>query len=148
MVESRIFTQDGKVKILLMTCSYVSGEENWDGIPSYYTVGIDVTAERTEQARQRQALEDACQAAQIANDAKTNFLSSMSHDIRTPMNAIIGMAVIAQANLQSPEKIQDCLNKINVSSRHLLNLINEVLICPESKAGKSISCRKKSIFLN
>ena len=136
MVESRIFTQDGKVKILLMTCSYVSGEENWDGIPSYYTVGIDVTAERTEQARQRQALEDACQAAQIANDAKTNFLSSMSHDIRTPMNAIIGMAVIAQANLQSPEKIQDCLNKINVSSRHLLNLINEVLDMSRIESGK------------
>lgn len=136
MVESRIITQDGSIKILLMTCSYVSGEENWDGIPSYYSVGIDVTEERTEQARQRRALEDACKAAQIANDAKTNFLSSMSHDIRTPMNAIIGMAVIAQANLQSPEKIQDCLNKINVSSRHLLSLINEVLDMSKIESGK------------
>ena len=134
--EARVVTRGGTVKILMMTYSYVSAEDSWDGIPSYYSVGVDVTAERTEQARQRQALEDACKAAQIANDAKTNFLSSMSHDIRTPMNAIIGMAVIAQANLQSPEKIQDCLNKINVSSRHLLNLINEVLDMSKIESGK------------
>ncbi len=135
-VEGRIVTRDGAVKILMMTYSYVSGENSWDGIPSYYSVGVDVTAERTEQARQRRALEDACKAAQIANDAKTNFLSSMSHDIRTPMNAIIGMSVIAQANLRSPEKIQDCLNKINVSSRHLLSLINEVLDMSKIESGK------------
>lgn len=136
MVEGRAVTRDGTVKILMMTYSYVSGEDSWDGIPSYYSVGVDVTAERTEQARQRQALEDAYKAAQVANDAKTNFLSSMSHDIRTPMNAIIGMSVIAQANLQSPEKIQDCLNKINVSSRHLLSLINEVLDMSKIESGK------------
>lgn len=136
MLEGRIITRDGISKILMMTYSYVSGEDSWDGVPSYYSVGVDVTAERTEQARQKRALEDACKAAQIANDAKTNFLSSMSHDIRTPMNAIIGMAVIAQANLQSPEKIQDCLNKINVSSRHLLSLINEVLDMSKIESGK------------
>ncbi len=136
MVEGRVVTRDGTVKILMMTYSYVSGEDSWDGIPSYYSVGVDVTKERLEQARQRQALEDACKAAQIANDAKTNFLSSMSHDIRTPMNAIIGMAVIAQANLHAPEKIQDCLNKINVSSRHLLSLINEVLDMSKIESGK------------
>ena len=135
-VESRVVTRDGAVRILMVTYSYVSGEDSWDGIPSYYSVGVDVTAERTEQARQRQALEDAFKAAQIASDAKTNFLSSMSHDIRTPMNAIIGMSVIAQANLQSPEKIQDCLNKINVSSRHLLSLINEVLDMSKIESGK------------
>ena len=136
MVEGRVVTRDGAVRILMLTFSYVSGEDSWDGIPSYYSVGVDVTAERTEQARQRQALEDAYKAAQVANDAKTNFLSSMSHDIRTPMNAIIGMSVIAQANLQSPEKIQDCLNKINVSSRHLLSLINEVLDMSKIESGK------------
>ena len=136
VVEARIITRDGSVRIVLMTCSYVGGEDSWDGIPSYYSVGVDVTEERTEQARQRQALEDACKAAQIANEAKTNFLSSMSHDIRTPMNAIIGMAVIAQANLESPEKIRDCLNKINASSRHLLSLINEVLDMSKIESGK------------
>lgn len=134
--EIRIVTHDGTVKILMVTYSYVSEDKSWDGVPSYYSVGVDVTAERREQARQKQALEDACKTAQIANDAKTNFLSSMSHDIRTPMNAIIGMSVIAQANLKAPEKIQDCLNKINVSSRHLLSLINEVLDMSKIESGK------------
>ena len=134
--ESRIVTYDNTVKILALTFSFVSAEYSWDGIPSYYSVGIDVTKERMEQARQRQVLEDACKAAQIANNAKTNFLSSMSHDIRTPMNAIIGMSTIAQANLYSPEKIRDCLEKINTASRHLLNLINEVLDMSKIESGK------------
>ncbi|EEG55307.1 hybrid sensor histidine kinase/response regulator, partial [Enterocloster asparagiformis] len=82
------------------------------------------------------ALEDAYQAARVANDAKTNFLSSMSHDIRTPMNAIMGMAVIAQANLGNPEKLTDCLSKISTSSRHLLGLINEVLDMSRIESGK------------
>ncbi len=135
-VEGRILTRDGSVKILTMTYSYVPGEESWDGIPSFYSVGIDVTTEREEQLRQKQALEDACQAAQVASEAKTNFLSAMSHDIRTPMNAIIGMTIIAQANLHAPEKIKDCLGKINTSSRHLLNLINEVLDMSKIESGK------------
>lgn len=87
-----------------MTFSYVSGENSWDGIPSFYSVGLDVTKDRMEQERQRRALEDAYQSARVASSAKTNFLSSMSHDIRTPMNAIMGMTAIAQANLGSPEK--------------------------------------------
>lgn len=109
--EGRIVTFHGVLKILALSFSFVSAEDSWDGIPSYYSVGLDVTRERMEQARQRQVLEDACKTAQIANEAKTNFLSSMSHDIRTPMNAIIGMSVIAKANLDSPEKTRDCLTK-------------------------------------
>ena len=104
--------------------------------PSFYTIGIDVTRERREQERQRRALEEAYELAQVANDAKTNFLSSMSHDIRTPMNAIMGMSVIAQANLNAPEKVHDCLDKINVSSRHLLSLINEILDMSKIESGK------------
>ena len=134
--ERRIVTRDGTIKIVSITFRYVSAEDSWDGIPSYYSAGIDMTTERMEQNRQRRALEDACQAARIANEAKTNFLASMSHDIRTPMNAIIGMSVIAQANLHAPEKIQDCLGKINIASRHLLNLINEVLDMSKIESGK------------
>ena len=135
-VERRIVTRDGATKLVSVTFRFISAEESWDGVPSYYSVGLDMTAERLEQNRQRQALEAACQAAQIANDAKTNFLASMSHDIRTPMNAIIGMSVIAQANLHSPGKMQDCLGKINIASRHLLNLINEVLDMSKIESGK------------
>ena len=81
-------------------------------------------------------LKKSVEETQNANMAKTRFLSSMSHDIRTPMNAIIGMSVIAQSNLNSPDKIQDCLAKINTSSRHLLNLINEVLDMSKIESGK------------
>lgn len=136
VLETRIITYGGKTKILTLTLCYVSGEESWDGIPSFYSVDIDVTDERQEQERQRKALEEAYQTARVANSAKTNFLSSMSHDIRTPMNAIMGMAAIARANLSAPEKVSDCLSKINVSSRHLLNLINEVLDMSKIESGK------------
>lgn len=136
ITEARIITRSGSIKVLTMTLSYINSGESWDGIPSFYNVGIDVTKEREEQERQRQSLEDAYQAARVANSAKTNFLSSMSHDIRTPMNAIMGMAAIAKINLNSPEKVNHCLNKINTSSRHLLSLINEVLDMSKIESGK------------
>lgn len=135
-IEIKTFTHAGEQKILMITLCYVDGQDSWDGIPSFYSIGIDVTKERAEQERQRKALEDAYKSARVANSAKTNFLSSMSHDIRTPMNAIVGMATIAQANLLSPDKVRDCLNKINVSSRHLLSLINEVLDMSKIESGK------------
>lgn len=135
-IEARIITRSGRTKILTVTFSFVNGEDSWDGIPSFYSVGIDMTSEREEQQRQRVALEEAYQAAHVASMAKTNFLSSMSHDIRTPMNAIMGMAAIAQSNIDSPEKIRDCLNKIGTSSRHLLSLINEVLDMSKIESGK------------
>lgn len=136
IMEARIITRSGETKNLTMTFSYISGKDSWDGIPSFYSVGIDVTKERQEQERQHKALQDAYQTARVANSAKTNFLSSMSHDIRTPMNAIIGMTMIAQSNIKSVDKVSDCLNKINVSSRHLLNLINEVLDISKIESGK------------
>lgn len=134
--EGRIVTRNGTLRILALTFSFVSAKDSWNGIPSYYSAGLDVTKERMEQVRQRQVLEDACKTAQIASEAKTNFLSSMSHDIRTPMNAIIGMSLIAQSNLDSPDKIQDCLVKINTASKHLLSLINEVLDMSKIESGK------------
>ncbi len=73
------------------------------------------------------ALRDAYESARRANAAKTDFLSRMSHDIRTPMNAIIGMTTIAEANLDDQYKLSDCLDKISSSGRYLLSLINEVL---------------------
>ena len=75
-------------------------------------------------------------AAQAANDAKSQFLSSISHDIRTPMNAIIGMTTIASTRLDDRERVKDCLNKIATSSRHLLGLINDVLDMSKIENGK------------
>ena len=136
IAEFRAVTRSGEVKILTVTFCYVGSEDSWDGIPSIYSVGIDITKERLEQNRQRKALEDAYQSLHVANLAKSNFLSSMSHDIRTPMNAIIGMTMIAKANLHEPEKVNGCLGKINVSSMHLLRLINEVLDMSKIESGK------------
>jgi len=71
-----------------------------------------------------------------ASRAKTDFLSSMSHDIRTPMNAIIGMTEIASRNVDDPEKVEDCLNKISMSSNHLLTLINDILDISKIESGR------------
>ena len=72
--------------------------------------------------------------AQNANVAKTNFLASMSHDIRTPMNAIVGMTDIARYNIDDSEKVLECLDKINASSTQLLNLLNNILDMSEIEA--------------
>ena len=136
VIETHIQTRTGRKKSVTMTFHYASAEESWDGIPSFYSIGIDVTKDREEQVRQRRMLEDAYEVARVSSDAKTNFLSSMSHDIRTPMNAIIGMTAIAQVNLNTPEKVQECLGKIATSSRHLLSLINEVLDMSKIESGK------------
>lgn len=87
----------------------------------------DVTALKKREKQMQQAMEDSYRAAIAANNAKSDFLSRMSHDIRTPMNAIIGMTELARMNKGNWEKVDDCLGKITLSSNHLLNLINEVL---------------------
>ncbi|MDE6101435.1 MAG: response regulator [Ruminococcus sp.] len=71
-----------------------------------------------------------------ANKSKSEFLSNMSHDIRTPMNAIIGMTDIARSNIDNKEKVEMCLQKITRSSRHLLSLINDVLDMSKIESGK------------
>ena len=89
---------------------------------------------RAEQERQK-VLQDALAAAQHANRAKTTFLSHMSHDIRTPMNAIIGFTNIALKQQPKPE-VRGCLEKIGESSEHLLTLINDVLDISRIEGGK------------
>ncbi len=89
-----------------------------------------------EQEKARAALADALAAANSANEAKTSFLSNMSHDIRTPMNGIVGMTAIAAANLDDRAKVENCLAKITTSSKHLLALINEVLDMSKIESGR------------
>ena len=87
--------------------------------------------------RQQMAeLEKARQEAISANKAKSEFLSNMSHDIRTPMNAIVGMTAIATTNIDNQQQVQHCLKKIALSSKHLLNLINDVLDMSKIESGK------------
>lgn len=95
----------------------------------------DVTQTKNNERQARAALKDAFESANRANQAKTVFMSNMSHDIRTPMNAIIGMTAIAGANIDDRNRVLDCLSKINHSSRHLLSLINEVLDMSQIERG-------------
>lgn len=85
---------------------------------------------------QNAALKSALDAANAANRAKTDFLSNMSHDIRTPLNAIIGMTTIAQAHLDERERVEDCLEKIGLSSKHLLAIVNDILDMSRIESGK------------
>lgn len=86
--------------------------------------------------RQIEELEKAREEAVHATRAKSEFLSNMSHDIRTPMNAIVGMTAIAVANIDDKKQIQNCLKKITLSSKHLLGLINDVLDMSKIESGK------------
>lgn len=90
------------------------------------------------QEEQNMALRSAYEAARQASTAKSAFLSNMSHDIRTPMNAILGMCTIAKQHMDDPRRVEDCLNKIDASSAHLLNLINAVLDMSKIESGKMI----------
>ena len=89
-----------------------------------------------KERQQEMALQAAFDAAEAANRAKTDFLSNMSHDIRTPMNGIIGMTAIAAAHIDDRERVQDCLKKTTQASKHLLSLINEVLDMSKIESGK------------
>lgn len=96
----------------------------------------DVTEIKRKEEESRKILKDAWEAATRANAAKSDFLSRMSHDIRTPLNAIIGMTAIAKMRLDDRERVLNCLGKITASSRHLLSLINEVLDMSKIESGK------------
>lgn len=96
----------------------------------------DVDVEERKERQTQQALREAIDAANASNSAKSDFLSSMSHDMRTPMNGIIGMTAIATAHLDDRERVADCLSKISESSDHLLSLINEVLDMNKIESGK------------
>ena len=111
-----------------------------DGSPiSFVGLFLDVDDAKRMAAQleeQKIDLQDALAAAQHANRAKTTFLNNMSHDIRTPMNAIIGFTSLAAAHIDNTEQVQDYLAKITTSSNHLLSLINDVLDMSRIESGK------------
>lgn len=96
----------------------------------------NISEQVEKQHEQTQALQDALMQAQHANRAKTTFLSNMSHDIRTPMNAIIGFATIAVSHINNKDQVRDCLQKVLSSSNHLLSLINDILDMSRIESGK------------
>ena len=119
-----------------------TGEKRWfhniamgsevNGKKKYILVMSDRTADR----KMNQALSEAVHAAETANKAKSTFLSNMSHDIRTPMNAIIGFTTLAVSNIDDKKRVQDYLGKILSSSNHLLSLINDILDMSRIESGK------------
>ena len=103
-------------------------------------------AEVKAEEDRRRVLQDALAAAEHANRAKTTFLNSMSHDIRTPMNAIIGFTALAAAHIDNQKQVADYLGKISVSSEHLLSLINDVLDMSRIESGK-VKIDEKEVHL-
>ena len=97
---------------------------------------ILVMSDRTADWKMNQALSEAVRAAETANRAKSTFLSNMSHDIRTPMNAIIGFTTLAVSNIDDKKRVRDYLGKIISSSNHLLSLINDILDMSRIESGK------------
>ncbi|MCM1179693.1 MAG: response regulator [Clostridium sp.] len=116
--------------------SFVMTKDDNTGDIIAMVVSKDITEQVRKQREQTLALQDALMQAQHANKAKTTFLSNMSHDIRTPMNAIIGFSTIAVSHIDNKEQVLDSLQKVLASSNHLLGLINDVLDMSRIESGK------------
>ena len=121
---------------IFLVASLVPLEWRYGVLTKVLWIGIDTTEIKKNERESRRMLKDAFKAAERASAAKTEFLSNMSHDLRTPMNAIVGLTALAGANLDNVERVKDCLNKIAGSSRHLLGLINEVLDMARIESGR------------
>lgn len=133
-------------------CDYRSKGKNQNGFHRVYSTSVfkaerdgklyaslvtmDNTASIENEMRQKALIEDALLRAESASKAKTKFLSDMSHDIRTPMNAIIGFTTLAMTHINNRERVRDYLEKIDVSSNHLLSLINDVLDMSRIESGR------------
>lgn len=121
-----------------------------DGSPiAFVGLFVDIDDKKKMEERlekQKIDLEDALKAAQHANKAKTTFLNNMSHDIRTPMNAIIGFTSLAATHIDNKEQVKDYLSKISTSGSHLLSLINDILDMSRIESGK-VKIEEKEVSL-
>ncbi len=123
----RMKRKGGGYRWVLDSTMYVDmGEDSF-----FQATLADITEFIENEKKQQRLLEE-------ANNAKTQFLSSMSHDIRTPMNAIIGMTTLASKHLDDPDYMKKCLGKMSLASRHLLTLINDVLDISKVESGKMV----------
>ncbi len=141
--------KDGKRDVYLEHQQYDdNGEAHWiathviftdnplDGDITEITLSQNIDERIKKETEDQLILQDALHIAEKANEAKSDFLSSMSHDIRTPMNAIIGMTTLASKHLNDQEYMKNCLNKMALASNHLLTLINDVLDISKVESGK------------
>ena len=111
------------------------GYDNTGDLVEVLYLVAEISDEKEKEHEYKQSLIEAKQEAQRANKAKTDFLSNMSHDIRTPMNAIIGLTQIAQKSLDNIDEVKQCLDDIALSSKHLMSLINDVLDMSKLESG-------------
>ncbi len=121
----------------------ITGELRWyrttvyrmelEGMEKY----IVVLSDRTQERQMNRTLQEALDTAKSANEAKSNFLSNVSHDIRTPMNAIMGFSTLLERDAGDPVKVREYTHKITASGQHLLSLINEVLDMSKIESGKT-----------
>ncbi len=136
-VECRCADNDSWMRVNFMPV----GDEN-SNIEQLVIYIEDITTYKKSQEDTKKILVEAYESANAANSAKSEFLSNMSHDIRTPMNAIIGMTRIARENISDETKVQGCLDEIQTASDHLLELINEVLDVSKIDSGRmELSCK-------
>ncbi len=162
-VEYRIIRKDGSIR-WVDDYGHYTETESYGGI--FYVFISDITEKHDEEQNTRElkdrliselenetieknkALSEALEAAEQANKAKTAFLSSMSHEIRTPMNAIIGLDSLALRNENLDPETRDYLEKIGVSARHLLGLINDILDMSRIESGRMILRKEEFSFRN
>jgi two-component system sensor histidine kinase/response regulator len=130
----RVQSRQDKIMWLQVNATCVEWQNK---CPVYLAIFIDIT-DVTELREMQKKLQNALAAEEHANKAKSDFLSRMSHDIRTPMNAILGMTTIAGAHIDDPDRVADCLGKITVSSKLLLSLINEILDMSKIESGRIV----------
>lgn len=143
-----LYTSDGNLEMEVRAKK--DGDWNWlrvqwmvaeerNGVPQIVVLCItDIDSTKKKQEQIQAAMELASKQAEQANRAKSEFMSSMSHDIRTPMNIILGMTQIAERHAEDPDKVRECLFKIEQTSEHLLRIINEVLDMSKIESGKMI----------
>ncbi len=135
------YSDDGVLHMVSTSVLFVEDPKTGDVLE--ITIARYIDDEWNEKEKTKQILSDALVVAEQANQAKSDFLSRMSHDIRTPLNAVIGMATIIKANLSNAEKIKECTEKIDVSSKYLLELINNILDFSKIESGSmSINSEK------
>ena len=127
---------DGGSEKVCMRQSFFMTRDDGTGDVMAMVIVKEITEQVKRQREQMRALQDALAQAQHANNAKTTFLNNMSHDIRTPMNAIIGFTTIAVSHIDNKEQVLDSLHKVLSSSNHLLSLINDILDMSRIESGK------------